>query len=82
MNWHICKGKRLETLLGFLLLISLSPAYAQEAATCTGCSVRGFFHQTWSETSQFGHGLKAARMVKKLVPVTALSNNSLLSARR
>jgi hypothetical protein len=33
--------------------------HAQEAITDTGCSVRGFFHDTWSETSQFGHGLKA-----------------------
>ena len=32
--------------------------HAQEEATSTGCSVREFFHQTWSETSQFGHGLK------------------------
>ena len=32
---------------------------AQGEATGTGCSVREFFHQTWSETSQFGHGLKA-----------------------
>ncbi len=56
-------GKRLrmlETLLAFLLLVSLGPAaYAQEAVPDTGCSVRGFFHETWSETSQFGHGLKA-----------------------
>ena len=32
---------------------------ATEAATVTasGCNVRGFFHQTWTEASQFGHGL-------------------------
>ncbi len=34
-------------------------AHPQEVVTDTGCSVRGFFHDTWSETSQFGHGLKA-----------------------
>src|SRR5258706_1381876 len=34
-------------------------AHTQEVVTDTGCSVRGFFHDTWSETSQFGHGLKA-----------------------
>src|SRR5260370_37909892 len=32
---------------------------AQEPTTDAGCSVRGFFHETWSETSQFGRGLKA-----------------------
>ena len=49
-----------ETLPVLLLLVSLGPAvHAQEAVTDTECSVRGFFHQTWSETSQFGHGLKA-----------------------
>ena len=35
------------------------PPHAQEAVTDTGCSVRGFLHDTWSETSQFCHGLKA-----------------------
>jgi len=35
------------------------PSCAQEAATNVGCSVHGFFHDTWSETLQFGHGLKA-----------------------
>ncbi len=49
-----------ETLLAFLLFVSLGPAaYAQEAVPDTGCGVRGFFRETWSETSQFGHGLKA-----------------------
>src|SRR5258708_28054798 len=33
--------------------------HAQAAVIDTGCSVRRFFHDTWSETSQFGHGLKA-----------------------
>ncbi len=52
--------RMLEILLAFLLLVSLGPAaYAQEAVPDTGCGVRGFFHATWSETSQFGHGLKA-----------------------
>ncbi len=32
---------------------------AQEAATDAGCSVRSFFHDTWTEASQFGNGLKA-----------------------
>ncbi len=31
---------------------------AQEAVTGTECSVRGFFHETWTETSQSAHGLK------------------------
>jgi len=35
------------------------PPCAQEAATGAGCSIRGFFHETWTETLQFGHGLKA-----------------------
>ncbi len=35
------------------------PPHAHEAVTDTGCSVRGFFHDTCGETSQFGHGLKA-----------------------
>jgi hypothetical protein len=49
-----------ETLPVLLLLVSLGPAvHAQEAVTDTECSVRGFFHETWGETSQFGHGLKA-----------------------
>jgi PAP2 superfamily protein len=32
---------------------------AQEAAEGPGCSIRGFFHETWTEASQFRHGLKA-----------------------
>ena len=32
---------------------------AQEAATDAGCSVRSFFHDTWTEASQFVNGLKA-----------------------
>ncbi len=32
---------------------------AQEAAKDAGCSTRGFVHETWTEASQFGHGLKA-----------------------
>lgn len=32
---------------------------AQDAAKETGCSIRGFFHETWTEASQFEHGLKA-----------------------
>ena len=32
---------------------------AQEAAKDPGCSIRGFFRETWTEASQFGHGLKA-----------------------
>jgi hypothetical protein len=35
------------------------PPHAHETVTDTGCSFRRFFHDTWSETSQFGHGLKA-----------------------
>jgi hypothetical protein len=49
-----------KTLPVLLLLVSLGPAaYPQEAGTNTGCSVRGFFHETWNEASEFGHGLKA-----------------------
>src|SRR5258707_9470414 len=49
-----------ETLPVLLLLVSLGPVgYAQEAVTNTGCSVHGFAHETWSEASQFGRGLKA-----------------------
>ncbi len=33
--------------------------HAQEAAKDPGCSIRGFSHETWTEASQFGHGLKA-----------------------
>jgi hypothetical protein len=33
--------------------------HAPEAATDTACSVHGFFHETWTEASQFGHGLEA-----------------------
>src|SRR5262249_14991146 len=31
---------------------------AHEASPDAGCSVRGFFRETWTEASQFGHGLK------------------------
>ncbi len=31
--------------------------HAQEADTDAACSVRGFFHETWNEASQFGYGL-------------------------
>jgi len=33
---------------------------AQGAAKDPGCSIRGFAHETWTEASQFGHGLKDA----------------------
>src|SRR5260370_5217660 len=39
---------------------------AQELTTDAGCSVRGFFHETWSETSQFARGLKA--VPRRLIP--------------
>jgi len=32
---------------------------AQEAAKDSRCSIRGFSRETWTEASQFGHGLKA-----------------------
>src|SRR5260370_31077046 len=49
-----------ETLPVLLLLVSLGQVgCAQEAVTNTGCSVHGFAHETWSEASQFGRGLKA-----------------------
>src|SRR5260370_35125699 len=31
----------------------------QEPGKDTGCSIRGFSHETWTEASQFGHGLNA-----------------------
>ena len=73
-QWAMCGGhervsaptasvkclRLLETSLAFVLLVSFGPAvHAQEAVTDTGCTVHGFFHDTWSETSQFGRGLKA-----------------------
>ncbi len=33
--------------------------HAQEATKESGCSIRTFAHETWTEASQFGHGLKA-----------------------
>lgn len=49
-----------KTLLTFFLLASVGPlAYAQEPETDAVCSLHGFIHETWRETSQFGHGLKA-----------------------
>ena len=33
--------------------------HAQVAAKEPGCRIRGFSHETWTEASQFGHGLKA-----------------------
>jgi hypothetical protein len=60
-----------KTLVAFLLLVSLGPAaYAQEPATDTGCSVRRFARETWTEASEFGHGLKA-------VPRSAVRPSSL-----
>lgn len=35
------------------------PPLAQEAAKESGCSIRGFSQDTWTEASQFGRGLKA-----------------------
>jgi hypothetical protein len=32
--------------------------HAQDAAIEAGCSIRGFSHETWTEASQFAHGLK------------------------
>ena len=33
--------------------------YTQDAATDAGCSIHEFGRDTWTEASQFGHGLKA-----------------------
>lgn len=49
--------KRLLLLL--LLGILASASYAQGPDADAGCSVHGFFHDTWTETVQFGDGLKA-----------------------
>ena len=40
-------------------LRSLPIHFTTDAGTvvASGCSVREFFHQTWTEASQFGHGL-------------------------
>lgn len=35
------------------------PPNAPEPATDASCSIHGFTHDTWTEASQFGHGLKA-----------------------
>src|SRR5882724_7078336 len=35
------------------------PSCVQEVAPDAGCSIHGFFHETWAETLQFGHGLKS-----------------------
>jgi PAP2 superfamily protein len=49
--------KRAQLLL---LLGVLAPAsYAQGRDADAGCSLHGFFHDTWTETVQFGDGLKA-----------------------
>ena len=45
-------------LLWTLLATMGVTAHAQE--TENPCNVSGFAHETWSETTQFGHGLKAA----------------------
>ena len=34
--------------------------HSEEAAKDSGCSFHGFSHETWTEASQLGHGLKAA----------------------
>jgi hypothetical protein len=34
-------------------------SYAQETSTDKACSVHRFFHETWTEASQFGHGVEA-----------------------
>lgn len=45
-------------LLIWILLAAMSvAAQAQDAEN--PCNVSGFAHQTWNETTQFGHGLKA-----------------------
>lgn len=50
----------LKTLLAFFLLGNLgSVAFAQGPALNPRCSVHEFFHDTWTEASQSGHGLKA-----------------------
>ena len=45
-----------------LRLSKLAPEHQQPdnqgALPDAGCSIRGFFHETWTEASQFGHGLK------------------------
>src|SRR5215471_8668856 len=49
-----------EKLLTFFLLASVNPvACAQGRVTNATCSIHGFVHDTWTEASQFGHGLKA-----------------------
>src|SRR5260370_7293259 len=41
---------------------------AQEATKDSGCSIRTFSHETWTEASHFGHGLKAAPRSAVLPP--------------
>ncbi|HEY4676450.1 MAG TPA: hypothetical protein VIJ01_04780, partial [Candidatus Angelobacter sp.] len=52
----------LSRIPGILLLWTLLAtmnvtAYAQDVEHA--CNVSGFAHETWNETTQFGHGLKA-----------------------
>jgi len=44
-------------LIWILLATTSVTAHAQDAGY--PCNVSGFAHQTWNETTQFGHGLKA-----------------------
>lgn len=50
-----------KTLAVFLFFSTFAPpAIAQDEAGTTACGVHGFLAQTWSESSQIGHGLKTA----------------------
>ncbi len=40
-------------------LENLQEPHIEEAAEDPRCSIGGFFHETWTEATQFGHGLKA-----------------------
>lgn len=53
--------RALGVLSVVLLFSSLcSVARAQGTATSSDCNLRGFAHETWTEATQFGRGLKAA----------------------
>jgi hypothetical protein len=57
-NPRINFSKRRGLLLILVLLSTLSVTAHAETPD-NPCNVSGFAHQTWNETTQFGHGLKA-----------------------
>ncbi len=56
---HIKFSRMRAILLTFVLLVTINITADAQTATDRGCSIPAFAHQTWTEASQFGHGLKA-----------------------